>query len=317
MADEHLPNDPNPEHGDTAGSGYDHSGHHSDYADPEPAPAPVAETPVSEINRPARYIQPDPESTPEEEEEGGPVKSFLEHLEDLRWVLIKIIASLLVSMTVCMVAAPVIVKLLMRPKEMTDLGRRVELVWLHPLGAFASMMKIGFWGGLALAIPIILWVVANFVMPALKRNEKPYFRNAFIIGGGLFFAGALMCYFLVLPIAIAGMVQIADWMGVPTHQWTADEYFQFSVMFMLGMGLSFEIPVIILTLVKMGIIPHEWMEKGRMYFFIANMVICAIITPDAVSTIFMVVPVQILLEICIQIAKRWEKQKRIAEAASG
>jgi sec-independent protein translocase protein TatC len=85
-------------------------------------------------------------------------------------------------------------------------------------------------------------------------------------------------------------------------------------MFMLGMGLSFEIPVIILTLVRIGIIPHEWMEKGRTYFFIGNLVVCAFITPDAVSTIFMVVPVQVLLEICIQISKHWERQKRKEEA---
>jgi sec-independent protein translocase protein TatC len=313
MGDERLPSDPNPEHRTDHGSEHDAPVH-------QPYDEPATVNPISEVDQPARYIQPsvhDAEPPVEEDEEGGPVKSFLEHLEDLRWVLIKIISSVLVSMTICMIAAPSIVQLLTLPKEQTELGRRVELVYLHPIGAFSSMMKIGFWGGLALAIPYILFVIAQFVMPALKKNEKPYFRQAFVIGGGLFFIGLLMCYWLVLPIAISGMVQIADWMHVPTRQWQADEYFQFSVMFMLGMGLSFEIPVIILTLVRMGIIPHEWMEKGRMYFFIANMVICAFITPDAVSTIFMVVPVQILLEICIQISKRWEKQKRIEEAKRG
>jgi sec-independent protein translocase protein TatC len=258
-----------------------------------------------------------PPNTELEEDEGGPVKSFLEHLEDLRWVLIKIIASVLVAMTVCMAGAPTIVQVLIWPKDHTLTGKGVPLTYLHPLGAFSSMMKIGFWGGLVLAIPYILFVIAQFVMPALKKNEKPYFKKAFIIGGGLFFSGVAMCYFFVLPIAIAGMVEIAAWMHVPTTQWQADEYFQFSVMFMLGMGLSFEIPVIILTLVKMGIIPHEWMVKGRMYFFIGNMVLCAFITPDAVSTIFMVIPVQLLLEICIQISAHWERKKRLQEANRG
>jgi sec-independent protein translocase protein TatC len=79
------------------------------------------------------------------------------------------------------------------------------------------------------------------------------------------------------------------------------------------MGLSFEIPVLILTLVKMGIISHELMAKGRMYFFIMNIVLCAFITPDAISTVFMVLPVQVLFEICLLISASWERKKKIEE----
>jgi sec-independent protein translocase protein TatC len=87
-------------------------------------------------------------------------------------------------------------------------------------------------------------------------------------------------------------------------------------MFMVGMGLSFELPVVLLTLVRMGVISHETLVKSRAYLFIANLVICAFITPDAVSTIFMVLPVQALIEVCIMISRHWERQKRIAEAAA-
>jgi len=109
MADEPLSSDPNPERRPDDGSGHDlpvpHETDH--HAFDQPAP----HDPVPEIDQPARYLQP-AEPTPEEEEEGGPVKSFLEHLEDLRWVLIKVIASILVAMTICMCAAPTIVKFL-------------------------------------------------------------------------------------------------------------------------------------------------------------------------------------------------------------
>jgi sec-independent protein translocase protein TatC len=318
MADEPNPIDSHSERDPQAASP---ESDHSQSAEPTQHagyPSSSATDPTSELNQPARYIQPAPSDssdvTSEEDEEGGPVKSFLEHLEDLRWVLIKIIASVLVAMTICMVATPQIIEILTWPKNRTETGRRVEITYIDPLAPFTSMMKIAFWGGLALAIPYILFVIGQFVMPALKRNEKPYFQKAFIVGGGLFFLGLIICYFLVLPIGIAGMVQMADWMKVRITQWRADEYFQFATMFMLGMGLSFEIPVIILTLVKMGVIPHEWMVKGRMYFFIGNLVVCAFITPDAVSTIFMVVPVQLLLEICIQISAHWERKKRKEEA---
>jgi sec-independent protein translocase protein TatC len=251
----------------------------------------------------------EPIPNPEEDEEGGPVKPFLEHLEDLRWVLIKVIAAVMISMTVCLVATPLVTEFLKNP--LTRSGANIELTSLRPLGPFMASMKIAFWGGLCLSLPFILFVIGQFVMPALKRHEKPYFRRAFVIGGGLFFIGVILCYGFIMPIAIYGMSQYSLWMGIKVIQWEMQEYFGFVVTFMVGMGLSFEIPVLILTLVRMGIISHEFMVKGRMYFLIINMVLCAFITPDALSTVFMVVPVQALFEVCIMISASWERQKKI------
>jgi sec-independent protein translocase protein TatC len=254
----------------------------------------------------------EPIPNPEEEEEGGPVKSFLEHLEDLRWVLIKVISSVLIGMTVCLVASPILVKVLKLPLESS--GIPTELKVLGPIGGFVISMKIAFWGGMTLALPFILFFIGQFVMPALKKNEKPYFRKAFIIGGGLFMVGVLLCYGFIIPIALKGMNEFNVWLELPTDIWRAEEYIQFVVMFMVGMGLSFEVPVLILTLVKMGIISHELMAKGRIWFFVINMVLCAFITPDAISTAFMVLPVQGLFEICLLISASWERRKKIEEA---
>src|SRR4051812_9475735 len=316
MADEPLPTEPNSEHDrHHDGSENDRPIEHFETPAPVADPMPVAD-PVSEINQPARYLQPAASASEpgvEEDEDGGPVKSFLEHLEDLRWVLIKIIASILVSMTICMVGANVIGEFLKLPLSRS--GANIDLTSLNPIGPFMTAMKIAFWGGLCLAIPYILFVIGQFVMPALKRNEKPYFRKAFVVGGGLFFIGIIVCYWWVLPIALYGTWQFSVWMKVKVMQWEMQQYYNFVVMFMLGMGLSFEVPVVLLSLVKMGIIPHEWMRKGRTYFFVGNLIVCAFITPDAFSTIFMVIPVQLLLEICIQISAHWERQKRKEEAS--
>ncbi|MGN6385986.1 MAG: twin-arginine translocase subunit TatC [Verrucomicrobiota bacterium] len=249
-----------------------------------------------------------------EEDEGGPVKTFLEHLEDLRWVLIKCAAALGIGMAACLAAAPQITSVLTWPLQKA--GINVKPNPMGPLGGFVISMKMAFYGGITLSLPIILYVIGSFIIPALKKNEKKYFVRAFIIGAGLFLAGVLLCYAVILPISLKGLVQYNEWMGLPTDIWRAEEYFGFVILFMIGMGLSFEIPVVILTLVRIGIIPHEFLIKGRAYFFIANLVLCAFITPDAVSTIFMVIPVQVLMEICILISKNWERQKRLAEAAA-
>ena len=258
-------------------------------------------------NEPEEY-RPDPE-----EEEGGPIKTFLEHLEDLRWVLIRCITATMVSMAACMAGAPHIIEFLTWP--LTNSRTGIKLEWLGPIGGVGAMMKIALWGGLTVALPFILGFVGAFVMPALRANEKKYFRIATIVGGGLFMAGLMLCYFLILPISITGLVAFNTWLGIPTTIWRAEEYFQFVVMFMLGMGVSFEFPVLLLTLVRLGVVSHEFLVKGRRYFLVINLVACAFITPDFISTFFMVIPVQILLEICIWISAYWERQKKAAEAS--
>ena len=248
-----------------------------------------------------------------EEEEGGPVKTFLEHLEDLRWVLIKCFAALLLGMAACLVASPQIIEVLKWP--LIKSGSDINPVTFGPVGGVVISMKVALWGGVTLALPFILYFIADFVVPALKRTEKKYFIRAFIIGGGLFIAGILLCYFVMMQVSLKGLAAYNAWLNLPSDVWRAEEYFSFVLMFMVGMGVAFEIPVLILTLVRMGVIPHETLVKGRMYFYVGAMVVCAFITPDALSTVFMVVPVIVLMEICILISKHWERQRRLAEAA--
>lgn len=256
----------------------------------------------------------DPEELPEhseEEEEGGPVKPFLEHLEDLRWVLIKCVSALVIGMVICMVAAPHLVEILKLP--LAQSGAKIKLEFFGPMSGFWVSMKLAFFGGIVLGLPFILYFIGDFVIPALKKNERKYFVRAIVIGAGLFLAGVALCYFVMLSMSLRAVAQYNTWLNVPTEIWRAEEYFSFVSWFMIGMGLSFEVPVLVLTLVKIGILPHETLVKSRKYIFIINFVVCAFITPDPITTFFMVIPMTILLEICIMISKYWERQKKIAE----
>src|SRR5579872_500797 len=218
---------------------------------------------------------PGDEIRPEDEGEvgGGAVKSFLEHLEDLRWTIIKSGAAILIGMVVCLCANPVVVSILDWPRQCAkhrhslffpkdtntvvtfqfgsiplktlrvqtnkigslDLGTNrnvtiqidpVEtngqqfltmkltpssnepedtmpaLVFLSPSGTFFTSVHIGFFGGLFLACPFVLYFVGQFVMPALKIREKKYFLRAFWIGLGLFLMGVSFAYFLIMPAAL-------------------------------------------------------------------------------------------------------------------
>jgi sec-independent protein translocase protein TatC len=248
----------------------------------------------------------EPEESPlAEEEEGGPVKPFLDHLEDLRWVLIKCVVALIVGMSICMAAAPYMIGFLKRP-----LPPRINLEFLGPLDGFWITMKLAFFGGIILALPYLLYVIMEFVLPALKKKEKKYVLRALGVGFGLFMAGAALCYYVMLPISLRATVQYNTWLGIATSIWRAQEYFSFVSWFIIGMGLAFEFPVVVLTLVKLGVIEHSFLVKSRRYIFVINLVFCAFITPDPVTTIFMIIPMQLLLEGCIWISRYWERQKK-------
>jgi sec-independent protein translocase protein TatC len=252
----------------------------------------------------------------EDEGEGGPVKSFLEHLEDLRWVIIRVVAALVVAMVACMAGAPKVVEFLRWPLLISGAtvdGRALDLQPLGPLGPFIIVMKLALYGGITLALPFIFYFVADYVMPALKKHEKAFFLRAFIVGAGLFLLGVMVAYFFALPLTLKAMVQFSSWMGFDPSFWRAEEYFSFVIMLMVAMGLSFELPIVMLSLVKLGLIQVEWLVKGRPYFFLGSFTLVAIITPDFVSTFFLVIPMVILMEICIWIAWWW-KRKETKEA---
>jgi sec-independent protein translocase protein TatC len=248
------------------------------------------------------------------DDEGGPVKTFLEHLEDLRWVIIKCLAALLLAMVFCLAASPLLMGFLMRPLLQT--GAEIRIEFLGPLGGIFSSMKIAFYGGLCLALPFLLYFIAEYVMPALKRSEKKFFMRAFMFGGGLFLAGVALCYFVALQISLKGMAAYNAWLGLPADLWRAEEYFQFVTLFMILMGLCFELPIVLLSLVKLGIIDHTNLRKSRPYFILGISFLIAFITPDFVSTIFLVIPVLILVEICIWIAWYWDRQRKRADSTA-
>jgi sec-independent protein translocase protein TatC len=249
-----------------------------------------------------------------EEDGGGEVKSFLEHLEDLRWVLIKSGTALTIAMVVCLLAGNHVVKVLTWPLERSGAG--IKLLFLDPAGPFIASLHLALFGGMILGAPFIFYYVIQFVMPALKIKEKKYFRLALVVGGGLFATGVSFCYFILMPLALRAAVQYAHWLLGPeasaaANEWRAETYFSFVSKFMLGMGLGFEMPVVLLTLVKIGILDYRKLAGFRRYMIVVNLVLGALLTtPEVLTQVLMAVPLQGLYEISVWIAWYWERQER-------
>ena len=320
--------------------------------------------------------------------EGGPVKPFLEHLEDLRWVIIKVAVSIMVGMVVCLFAADRIVAMFKWPLERaahlsTDTRQHVSVMFgpkelinfkVTPLGTnqpptvtnfvawpilptnryvelevvpstqgtnevltlrvrktgdevpadkakpiiykgiaapFINSLHIAFFGGLLLAFPFVGFFLIQFILPALREKERKYFIKAMLPATLLFTAGVCLCYFLILPLALRAADQYALWMGVDIPFLEAGEYFGFCIKFMIGMGAGFEMPVILLALVKIGLLDYAKLAGFRRYMILINLILGALLTtPEVLTQVAMFIPLQFLYEMTIWIAWYWEQKDR-------
>jgi sec-independent protein translocase protein TatC len=325
-----------------------------------------------------------PPEVDEDDEGGGPVKPFLEHLEDLRWTIIKVLAAVIIAMLVCLVAGNRLVSLLTYPlaraQQLTASTNTTTLVrfgsatlgklsfpgvptnlWpagvppilrvvvvpsgsnlvlglepepavalggtdpdivtlknYSPIGGIMVALELALYGGLALASPFVMLFIGQFVLPALRVHEKKFLYRAVAIGVGLFLLGVVFCYFFIMQITLLATVQFSQWLGFHADEWRAEDYIDFVVKMMLAVGLSFQLPVVLLTLVRIGILDYKKLQDFRSYFIVVNMVGCAVITPsgDPFTMLFLAVPVQILYEASVFIAWTWWKrdQKELAAA---
>jgi hypothetical protein len=149
------------------------------------------------------------------------------------------------------------------------------------------------------------------------RKQRHYAYRGLGFGIGLFAAGVSFCYFVLLPIALMASRKYSEWLGIGADQWTAEQYISFVCNFMLGMGLGFEMPVILLVLVKIGILDYPKLAAFRRYMIVINLVLGAVLTtPEVLTQIMMAIPLQILYEITVWIAWYWERQEKQCSTAA-
>jgi sec-independent protein translocase protein TatC len=135
--------------------------------------------------------------------------------------------------------------------------------------------------------------------------------RALFIGGGLFMVGVSFCYFVLMPVALQASQMYSQWLGLGAMQWRAEEYISFVCKFMLGMGLGFELPVVILTLVKIGVLSYSMLRKMWRHMIVINLVLGALLTtPEVLTQVLMAGPLYLLYEITVWIAWYWEQPDR-------
>jgi len=195
---------------------------------------------------------------------------------------------------------------------------RTSISALGPAKAFLIGFHVAIYAGIALASPFVFYFLGQFILPALKIREKKYLYRGLCFAVPLFLSGVCFCYFVLLPAALAASQLYSDWFGFSSNIWDAGDYISFVCKFMLGMGLGFELPVVLLVLVKIGLLSYSTLSKARPYMVVINLLLGAILTtPEVFTQVLMAVPLQLLYEISVWIAWYWERKEKKAEQASG
>tara|TARA_B110000503_G_scaffold136536_2_gene219014 strand:- start:2715 stop:3542 length:828 start_codon:yes stop_codon:yes gene_type:complete len=264
----------------------------------------------------------------DDEEEGK--MSFLDHLEVLRWHLIRIVIALMIGAIAAfvfksfvfdvIVLAPahnsfLTYQLFCQLSEFLSLGRALcfddltfNLVNLTMAGQFSMHLIVSFIAGIILAFPYILFEVWRFIKPALKKGESNYARGLVFWGSFLFISGVLFGYYMITPLSVQflGGYSVSEMI---VNQISLKSYISTVTTITLSTGLIFQLPILVYFLSKIGIVTPKLMKAYRRHAIIAVLLLSGLITPpDLTSQVLVSLPLLLLYEVSILISKMVEKK---------
>ena len=257
----------------------------------------------------SKILLPDP-STSSPQQEG---MSFWEHVEDFRSLILRCSAIFILSCITVACFFPFFADLLNAPlkKALGDHPDLLQgLVTTTPMGIFSVLIQVCFLGGLALSLPIMLYLGARFVAPALSSKEKHILGPGCIAAFALFSGGALFSYYFVLPASLTVSIQLNKLFDFQLI-WSAPGYYGLVVWMTLGIGLCFEFPLILLLLLKVGLLSSQKLKEVRRYMIVGILVVCAAIIPggDPFSLIILAGPLYLSYEGVILLGERIERRR--------
>ena len=240
--------------------------------------------------------------------------TFLEHLEELRVRLIRSLLALLVGFVACWGFADRIFEFIIQP--LRKAYPKVQFIYTEPTEAFMLNMKMAFFVGIFVAAPFILYQVWAFIAPGLYVHERSY-ALPFILFGSLFFIlGGLFGHYILFPLTFDFLGQYSG--PNMTFMPKISEYYTFYSWFLLGLGVVFQLPVLIFVLARIGLVTAGFLLRQFKYAFLASFVVSAVITPggDMVSQTVLALPLIGLYAIGIVVAWIFGRPRREPAAAT-
>jgi sec-independent protein translocase protein TatC len=262
----------------------------------------------------------------------GTEMSFIDHLEELRWHLIRSVAAILIGAVVVFIYVRTVVdKILFAPTKpdfisarwLCSLGqnigigdalcfKQVDAKFLETTmtGQFISSFTLAFIGGFIIAFPYVFWEFWKFVKPALSPKELKKTRGVIFWVSFLFFLGVAFGYFILTPFMVNFYFtyKLSDQIQIMP---SFSDYLENLIYTTVGIGILFQMPLLVMVLTRIGIITAKFLRKYRRHAFIVILIAAAIITPstDPFSLTIVTIPLYVLYEVSITIASRINKKK--------
>lgn len=249
--------------------------------------------------------------------------SFLEHIEELRWHIVRSLISIVVVGIVVFINKPIVVSIIFGPKEADFITYKLfckhfglmcqingfEVIQRELGEEFFTHLTTSFWLGLMVSFPYIMWEFWRFVKPGLYDKEKKAARGIIFVCSLLFFAGILFGYYIIAPFAIDFLSSYS--FGENQDTATLSSYVSYITMITLPAGIVFQLPVFAFFLGKAGLVSSQMMINFRRHAIVVIFLAAAVITPpDVISQFLIAVPLLILYQISIFIVKRIEKGQK-------
>jgi sec-independent protein translocase protein TatC len=250
----------------------------------------------------------------------GKNMGFLDHVEDLRWTILKTGVVFLIAFVTTAIFLPYASRVLNWPLDRAfaslETSQPMGLVTTSPMAVFSVYLQICFLGGLLFALPFGLYFLGGFVGPALTKKEKKLLIPACLSSLILFLSGAAFAYFFLVPSAIKVSIYFNHMLGFDLV-WSADRYYGLLVWMILGMGGGFQFPMVIQILVYLGIVEVKKLKSLRKVMIVVFFIISAIITPtpDPLTQSMVALPMYALYELSLLVAARVERRRKAREEA--
>jgi len=254
-------------------------------------------------------------TTPTEEPAGA--MTFFEHLSELRKRIINSLIAVLIGALIGWILAPHFVKWIVKPMTdaLTKAGLEPKLVYSHPAGFLNLLITLSIYLGIVIASPWILYQIWLFVAPALYKHERSAITGFLFSTVFLFLAGIAFGYFVSLPYVLRFLI---SFQGPVVPLINVDEYFDLILMVLLGLGLVFELPVLIFFLSLFGIVTPKFLMKNFRYAILVIAILAAILTPTPDATTMLVFMAVLVGLYFVGVAVSWvvvrRRERRLAAA---